>query len=82
MSYRVSFEEIMYEEVNEYDHEITSCCADAGKTKSFKEVSRQILSPQKVNLVCKYPLGYGHSIRVMEPSVIFGGLKDGMYMLK
>ena len=38
-------EEIIYEEVNEYVHETTSCCNDVVRQKSFKEVSRQILSP-------------------------------------
>jgi len=33
----------IYEEVNEYVHEATSCCDDVIRQKSFKEVSRQIL---------------------------------------
>ena len=31
-------EEIIYEEVNEYVHEATSCCDDVIRQKSFKEV--------------------------------------------
>ena len=74
-------EEIIYEEVNEYDHEITSCCDDVVRQKSFKEVSRQILSPAEGKFGMQIPVGVWHSIRVMEPSVIFEA-KDGAYMLK
>ena len=38
-------EEIIYEEVNEYAYETTSCCDDVIRRKSFIEVARQILSP-------------------------------------
>ena len=61
-------EEIIYEEVNEYVHEATSCCDDVIRQKNFKEVSRQILSPA----------GAWHTINVIEPSVIFEA-KDGAY---
>ncbi len=46
-------EEIIYEEVNEYVHEATSCCDDVIRQKSFKEVSRQILSPAEGKI--RYP---------------------------
>jgi len=72
-------EEIIYEEVNEYVHEATSCCDDVIRQKSFKEVSRQILSPAEGKFGMQIPVGAWHSIRVMEPSVIFEA-KDGAYM--
>ena len=72
-------EEIIYEEVNEYDHEMTSYCDDVIRRKKFKEVSRQILSPAEGKFGMQIPVGAWHSIRVMEPSVIFEA-KDGAYM--
>ena len=71
-------EEIMYEEVNEYDHEITSCCADVVRQKSFKEVSRQILSPAEGKFGIQIPAGAWHTINIIEPSVILEA-KDGAY---
>lgn len=62
-------EEIIYEEVNEYVHETTSCCDDVIK-KSFKEVSRQILSPAEGKYGIQIPAGAWHTINVIEPSVI------------
>ena len=70
-------EEIIYEEVNEYVHETTSCCDDVIK-KSFKEVSRQILSPAEGKYGIQIPAGAWHTINVIEPSVIFEA-KDGAY---
>ena len=61
-------EEIIYEEVNDYVHETTSCCDDVIRQKSFKEVSRQI----------QIPAGAWHTINIIEPSVIFEA-KDGAY---
>lgn len=74
-------EEIIYEEVNEYVHETTSCCDDVVRQKSFKEVSRQILSPAEGKFGIQIPAGAWHTIHVIEPSVIFEA-KDGAYMLK
>ena len=71
-------EEIIYEEVNEYVHETTSCCDDVVRQKSFKEVSRQILSPAEGKFGIQIPAGVWHTIHVIEPSVIFEA-KDGAY---
>ena len=71
-------EEIIYEEVNEYVHEASSCCDDVIRQKSFKEVSRQILSPVEGKFGFKIPAGAWHTINVIEPSVIFEA-KDGAY---
>ena len=71
-------EEIIYEEVNEYVHEATSCCDDVIRQKSFKEVSRQILSPAEGKFGIQIPVGAWHTINVIEPSVIFEA-KDGAY---
>ena len=67
-------EEIIYEEVDEYVYEVTSCCDDVIRQKSFKEVSRQILSPTEG----KFGIQIWHTINVIEPSVIFEA-KDGAY---
>ena len=71
-------EEIIYEEVNEYVHETTSCCDDVIRQKSFKEVSRQILSPADGKFGIQIPAGAWHTINILEPSVIFEA-KDGAY---
>ena len=71
-------EEIIYEEVNDYVHETTSCCDDVIRQKNFKEVSRQILSPAEGKFGIQIPAGAWHTINVIEPSVIFEA-KDGAY---
>mgnify|MGYP001400166078 FL=1 len=71
-------EEIIYEEVNDYVHETTSCCDDVIRQKSFKEVSRQILSPAEGKFGIQIPVGAWHTINIIEPSVIFEA-KDGAY---
>ena len=71
-------EEIIYEEVDEYVYEATSCCDDVIRQKSFKEVSRQILSPTEGKFGIQIPAGAWHTINVIEPSVIFEA-KDGAY---
>ena len=71
-------EEIIYEEVNEYVHETTSFCDDVIRQKSFKEVSRQILSPADGKFGIQIPAGAWHTVNVIEPSVIFEA-KDGTY---
>ena len=71
-------EEIVYEEVNEYVHEATSCCDDVIRQKSFKEVSRQTLSPAEGKFGIQIPAGAWHTINVIESSVIFEA-KDGAY---
>ena len=71
-------EEIIYEEVNEYAYETTSCCDDVIRRKSFIEVARQILSPTEGKFGIQIPAGVWHTIHVVEPSVIFEA-KDGAY---
>ena len=71
-------EEIIYEEVNEYVHETTSFCDDVIRQKSFKEVSRQILSPAEGKFGIQIPAGAWHTINIIEPSVILEA-KDGAY---
>ena len=71
-------EEIIYEEVNDYVHETTSCCDDVIRQKSFKEVSRQILSPADGKFGIQIPAGAWHTINIIEPSVILEA-KDGAY---
>ena len=71
-------EEIIYEEVNEYIYEATSCCDDVIRQKKIKEISRQILSPAEGKFGIQIPAGTWHTINVIEPSVIFEA-KDGAY---
>ena len=71
-------EEIIYEEVNDYVHETTSCCDDVIRQKSFKEGSRQILSPAEGKFGIQIPAGAWHTINIIEPSVILEA-KDGAY---
>ena len=71
-------EEIIYEEVNEYAYETTSCCDDVIRRKSFIEVARQILSPTEGKFGIQITAGVWHTIHVVEPSVIFEA-KDGAY---
>ena len=52
-------EEIIYEEVNEYIHETTSCCDDVIRQKSIKEVERHILSPAEGKFGVQYLRGHG-----------------------
>ena len=71
-------EEIIYEEVNEYIYEATSCCGDVTRQRKIKEISRQILSPAEGKFGIQIPAGAWHAINVIEPSVIFEA-KDGAY---
>ena len=71
-------EEIIYEEVNEYIYEATSCCGDVTRQRKIKEISRQILSPAEGKFGIQIPAGVWHTINVIEPSVIFEA-KDGAY---
>ena len=71
-------EEIIYEEVNEYIYEATSCCDDVIRQKKIKEISRQILSPAEGKFGIQIPAGTWHTINVIEPSVIFEE-KEGAY---
>ena len=71
-------EEIIYEEVNEYIYEATSCCDDVIRQKKIKEISRQILSPAEGKFGIQIPAGTWHTINVIVHSVIFEA-KDGAY---
>mgnify|MGYP002508556031 CR=1 FL=1 len=72
-------EEIIYEEVTEYERILTSGGEDVVKKSSFKEVSRQLLCPADGIYGMQIPAGTWHSINVIEPSVIFEA-KDGAYI--
>ena len=71
-------EEIIYEEVVEYVSEQTSRTEDVMQRRSFKEVERHLLCPAEGRYGMQIPMGAWHTIRVMEPSVIFEA-KDGAY---
>ena len=71
-------EEIIYEEVVEYVHEQTSGTEDVMRKRGFKEVARYLLCPAEGQYGIQIPKGAWHTIRVLEPSVIFEA-KDGAY---
>ena len=71
-------EEIIYEEVVEYVHEQTSGTEDVMRKRGFKEVARHLLCPAEGRYGIQIPKGAWHTIRVLEPSVIFEA-KDGAY---
>ena len=71
-------EEIIYEEVNEYIYEATSCCGDVTRQRKIREISRQILSPAEGKFGIQIPAGAWHTINIIEPSVILEA-KDGAY---
>lgn len=60
-------EEVIYEEVEEGNGQPT-----------FREVSRQLLSPAEGKYGMQIPAGVWHTVHVIEPSVIFEA-KDGAY---
>ena len=47
--------------------------------REFREVSRHLLAPAEGCYGMQIPAGVWHSIRVLEPSVIFEA-KDGAYV--
>lgn len=61
-------EEVMYEEIQ-----------DSSGERTFREISRQLLSPQEGLYGMQIPAGVWHMVHVIEPSVIFEA-KDGAYM--
>lgn len=63
---RGKLEEVLYEAVQE------------GGEQTFREVSRQLLSPQEGLYGLQIPAGVWHTVHVLEPSVIFEA-KDGAY---
>ena len=71
-------EEIFYEEVVEYIHEETSRTGEVMRKQTFKEVERHLLCPAEGVYGIQIPAGVWHTIRVLEPSVIFEA-KDGAY---
>ena len=72
-------EEILYEEVVSYDRERTSLTEDVLQRREFREVSHHLLAPAEGCYGMQIPAGVWHSIRVLEPSVIFEA-KDGAYV--
>ena len=71
-------EKIIYEEVVEYVREETSRTEEVLRKQTFKEVSRQLLCPAEGLYGVQVPKGAWHTIRVIEPSVIFEA-KDGAF---
>ena len=71
-------EEIIYEEVVEYVKEHTSGTEEVMRKMSFREVARYLLCPAEGKYGIQVPKGAWHTIRVLEPSVIFEA-KDGAY---
>ncbi|OUO52418.1 mannose-6-phosphate isomerase [Parabacteroides sp. An277] len=63
---RGKLEEVLYEAVQE------------GGEQTFREVSRQLLSPQEGLYGMQIPADVWHTVHVLEPSVIFEA-KDGAY---
>lgn len=74
-------EEIIYEEVVEYIHEETSRTVEVVRKQTFKEVERLLLCPAEGLYGIQIPAGAWHTIRVIEPSVIFEA-KDGAFVAR
>ena len=72
-------EEIFYEEVTEYITEMNSGTQEVLKKRSFKETARHLLCPAEGVYGIQIPAGVWHTIRVLEPSIIFEA-KDGAYV--
>ena len=73
-------EEIIYEEMVEYVHEETSQTGEVMRKQTFKEVERHLLCPAEGLYGMQIPAGAWHTIRVLEPSVIFEA-KDGAFVM-
>ena len=71
-------EEIIYEEVVEYVQDETSRTGEVMRKQTFKEVERHLLCPAEGKYGIQIPKGAWHTIRVLEPSVIFEA-KDGAF---
>ena len=71
-------EEIIYEEVVEYVQDETSRTGEVMRKQTFKEVERHLLCPAEGVYGMQIPAGAWHTIRVLEPSVIFEA-KDGAF---
>jgi len=75
-------EEILYEEVVEYETAEESRNFDGGdvmRKVSYRETGRYLLSPTEGNHGMQIPPNTWHSINVIEPSIIFEA-KDGKYI--
>lgn len=75
-------EEILYEEVVEYETAEDSRNFDGGdvmRKVSYRETGRYLLSPTEGNYGMQIPPNTWHSINVIEPSIIFEA-KDGKYI--
>ena len=70
---RGRMEEIIYEEVSEQTSDLGNVVQGR-----FKEVARHLLCPAEGHYGIQIPVGTWHTIRVIEPSVIFEA-KDGAY---
>ena len=73
-------EEIIYEEMVEYVPEETSRTGEVMRKQTFKEVERHLLCPAEGLYGIQIPAGAWHTIRVLEPSVIFEA-KDGAFVM-
>ena len=71
-------EEIIYEEVVEYVQDETSRTGEVMRKQTLKEVERHLLCPAEGVYGMQIPAGTWHTIRVLEPSVIFEA-KDGAF---
>ena len=71
-------EKIIYEEVKEFETELISGTTDVVRRRGFREVSRTLLSPAEGVFGMQVPAGAWHTVRVLEPAVIFEA-KDGAY---
>ena len=65
----------------EYVHEWTSGTEEVMRKQGFKEVARHLLCPAEGIYGIQIPAGVWHTVRIMEPSVIFEA-KDGAYVTK
>ena len=75
-------EEILYEEVVEYETTEDSRNFDGGdvmRKVSYRETGRYLLSPTEGNHGMQIPTNTWHSINVIEPSIILES-KDGKYL--
>lgn len=75
-------EEILYEEVVEYETAEDPCNFDGGDVMrkiQYKEIARHLLCPTEGQYGMQIPAGVWHSINVLEPSVILES-KDGKYL--
>ncbi|MBR3940155.1 MAG: WbuC family cupin fold metalloprotein [Bacteroidales bacterium] len=75
-------EEILYEEVVEYETTEDSRNFDGGdvmRKVSYRETGRYLLSPTEGNHGMQIPPNTWHSINVIEPSIILES-KDGKYL--